>query len=133
MNNLEAAETLYGLMQTWPASPQAPQVGNLVPHHIGFDVTTPSGSIFEAAISCPSWQTFHPFLFGYRREFSPHELGLNCAGIMIRMQTSVAGDNSMLESSNVPVDSPGNWSLCYRTHVCNVFGRNRPNSTTGEI
>lgn len=57
MRGAETAGTLYGLMQTWPASPQAPQVGSLVPHHIGFDVTTPSGSIFEAAILCPSWQT----------------------------------------------------------------------------
>lgn len=58
---VETVGTLYGLILTWPASPQAPQVENLVPHHIGFDVRTPSGSIFEAAILYPSWQTFHPF------------------------------------------------------------------------
>lgn len=61
MRRGETFGTLYGLMQTWPAFPQTPQVGNLVPYHIGFDVTTPSGSIFEAAILFPSWQTFHSF------------------------------------------------------------------------
>lgn len=61
MRRVQTVGTLYGLMQTWPTSPQAPQVGNLVPHHIGFDVTTPSGSIFQSAILYPSWQTFHPF------------------------------------------------------------------------
>lgn len=61
MRRVETAGTHYGLMQTWPVSPQAPQVGDLVPLHTGFDVATPSGAIFEAAILCPSWQTFHPF------------------------------------------------------------------------
>lgn len=61
MRRAEAVGTHYSLMETWPASPQAPQVEKLVPHHIGFDVTTPSGAIFKAAILCASWQAFHPF------------------------------------------------------------------------
>lgn len=61
MRGVETAGTHYSLMQTWPVSPQAPQVGDVVPQHIGFDVTTPSGAIFKAAILYPSWQTFHPF------------------------------------------------------------------------
>lgn len=61
MRIAETAGTHYSLMQTWPVSPQAPQVGDLVPHHIELDVTTPSGAIFEAAILYPSWQTLHPF------------------------------------------------------------------------
>lgn len=63
MRRTETIGTHYSLMETWLASPQAPQVGKLVPHHIGFDVTTPSGAIFEAAILCASWQAFHPFYF----------------------------------------------------------------------
>lgn len=106
----ESVGTLYGLIQTWLALPQAPQVGNLVPHHTEFDVTTPSGSICEArhfvSLLTITW-------FGARTESSRWKLVPKCAGITLRMRTTV----QVVERSNILLDSPGDWSLCYHNEM----------------
>lgn len=50
-------------MQTWPVSPQAPEVGNLVPHHIGFDVTSPSGAILRQPFCISPGKHFTHFIW----------------------------------------------------------------------
>ena len=76
MRRVETIGTLYGLIQTWPASPQTPQVGNLVPRHIGFDVTTLSGSIFffwgQPSCLAPGKHFAH-FTLDTGEDFSPRE------------------------------------------------------------
>ena len=133
MRRVETVGTLYGLIQTWPASPQTPQVGNLVPRHIGFDVTTPSGSIFffffffegSHLVSLLA-KHFCPFHFGYGERFSAR------GRIVIRAPTRAAGYCSVLEGVKRSGGLRRVISHCFHARLRRVSGSNRTGST-GEI